>query len=83
MAIAAGGSAPRKSLRNRTEADLEGNGFVAVATNKGIVRFFSGGGMQRGPVWAVDGDIVAMVAGLDYVFVVHREGGTSLDGKFM
>ena len=37
--------------------------------------------MQVGPVWAVDGDVVAMVAGRDYVFLVHREGGTSIDGK--
>ncbi len=72
---------PRKSLRTRTDTDIEGNGYVAVATNKGIIRFFSGGGMQRGPVWAVDGDVVAMVAGRDYLFVVHREGGTSLDGR--
>ena len=37
--------------------------------------------MQRGPIWAVDGDIISMVGGRDYVFVVHREGSTSLDGN--
>ena len=62
------------------EADIEGNGYVVVATDKGLIRFFSGGGLQRGPIWAIDGDVVAMVAGRDYAFVVHREGGTSLDG---
>jgi chromosome transmission fidelity protein 4 len=61
---------------------VEGNGYVAVATNTGVVRFFSGGGMQRGPVWAVDGEVVAMIGGRDYVFVVHREGGTSIDGEY-
>lgn len=48
-----------------------------------MIRFFSGGGIQRGPVWAIDGDIVSMVAGRDYVFVVHREGGTSIDGEHL
>lgn len=69
-----------KSLRVPVEADIEGNGYVAIATDKGIVRFFSGGGIQFGPIWAVDGDIVAMVAARDYIFLVHREGGASLDG---
>lgn len=80
VALAAGGSTPKQSLRARTDAELEGSGFVALATTKGYIRFFSGGGMQCGPVWAIDGEVVAMTAGLDYAFVVHREGGTSLDG---
>ncbi|EJD03058.1 WD40 repeat-like protein [Fomitiporia mediterranea MF3/22] len=81
IAIAAGGTPPTRSLRVLQEADAEGNGYVVIATDRGVVRFFSGGGAQRGPVWAIDGDIIAMVAGRDYVFVVHREGGTSLDGN--
>ena len=71
---------PIKSLRTPVEADIEGNGYVAVASNKNEIRFFSGGGIQTGPIWAVDGDVVAMVAARDYIFVVHREGGASLDG---
>ena len=81
VALAVGGSPPKRSLRVRTEAEIEGTGFVAVATTQGYIRFFSGGGMQLGPIWAIDGDVVAMTAGLDFVFVVHREGGTSLDGE--
>lgn len=81
IAVAAGGIPPTRSLRVLQEADAEGNGYVVVATDRGVIRFFSGGGVQRGPIWAVDGDIVSMVAGRDYVFVVHREGGTSLDGE--
>ncbi|KAI5120641.1 hypothetical protein M0805_007978 [Coniferiporia weirii] len=81
LAVAAGGTPPTRSLRMLQEADIEGNGYVVLATDKGIIRFFTGGGIQRGPVWALDGDIVAMVAGRDYVFVVHREGGTSIDGN--
>ena len=70
-----------RSLRKLQDADAEGNGYAVVATNKGYIRFFSGGGAQRGPVWAIDGDVVSMVAGRDYVFVVHREGSASLDGN--
>lgn len=81
IALAAGGTPPTRSLRKLQDADAEGNGYVAIATNKGYVRFFSGGGAQRGPVWAIDGDVVSMVAGKDYIFVVHREGSASLDGK--
>ncbi|KAH8119330.1 WD40 repeat-like protein [Phellopilus nigrolimitatus] len=81
VAVAAGGTPPTRALRTLQEADVEGNGYVAIATDAGVVRFFSGGGLQRGPVWALDGDLIAMVAGRDYVFVVHREGGTSLDGN--
>ena len=81
IAVASGGIPPTRSLRALQEADAEGNGYVVVATDRGVIRFFSGGGVQRGPIWAVDGDIVSMVAGRDYVFVVHREGGTSLDGE--
>lgn len=81
IAAAAGGTPPTRSLRRLQEVDAEGNGYVVIATDKGTIRFFSGGGIQRGPVWAIDGDIVSMIAGRDYVFVVHREGGTSIDGR--
>lgn len=52
---------------------------MVVATSKGYVRFFSASGIQR-YLWRVD-EVVSMVAGREGVLVVHREGGTSLDGK--
>ncbi len=52
---------------------------VAVATTKGYIRFFSGSGLQR-YIWRMGEELVSMVAGKDSLFMVHREGGTSLDG---
>jgi chromosome transmission fidelity protein 4 len=53
---------------------------VIVATSKGYVRFFSASGIQR-YLWRVE-EVVSMVAGREGLLVVHREGGTSLDGMF-
>lgn len=54
-------------------------GAVVVATSKGMVRFFSSSGIQR-YVWRLGEEVVALAAGRDALLVVHREGGTSLDG---
>jgi len=54
-------------------------GSVVVATTKGYVRFLSSSGIQR-YLWRVGEEVVSMVAGKDAVMVIHREGGTSLDG---
>lgn len=81
VAIAAGGTPTRRSYKgkNAEEGENEGAGSVVVATNKGYIRFFTGSGMQR-YIWSLAEDVVGMVAGKEWVFVVHREGGTSLDG---
>lgn len=80
LAVAAGGVPPRRSMKYASDVrDMEGNGCAIVATSAGFVRFFSGAGLQR-YVWAIGGTVVSMVAGSEWVFVVHREGGTSLDG---
>lgn len=82
VSLAAGGNSPSTTLRRKSsDGDIEGNGNVIVATNKGYLRFFSGGGVQR-YVWNLGSDVVSMTAGREWVFVVHRDGGTSLDGKF-
>lgn len=87
VAIAAGGIPTRRSYKNggggigdETVVDTEGAGNVVVATSTGFLRFFAGSGIQR-YVWAMGGDVVSMVAGNEWVFVVHRQGGTSLDGE--
>ncbi|KAG8956545.1 hypothetical protein FRC04_000023 [Tulasnella sp. 424] len=76
VAVAAGGLPYSKDF---TSDDLGGDGYVALATSEQIIRFFSGGGVQK-YIWAAEGDVVSMVAGPEWVFVLHREGGTSLDG---
>lgn len=59
----------------------ESMGSVIVGTNKGLLRFFSSSGIQR-YVWRLGEDTVTMAASKEMVIVVHREGGTSLDGQF-
>lgn len=53
--------------------------MVVVATDKGYLRFFTGSGVQR-YIWRLGEEVVCMAAGEREVIVVHREGGTSLDG---
>ncbi|WWC59498.1 uncharacterized protein I303_102054 [Kwoniella dejecticola CBS 10117] len=69
IAVAAGGGPSAEG----------GLGSVIVATSNGYVRFFTASGLQR-YIWRLGEDVVAMAAGRDKVIVVHREGGTSLDG---
>ncbi|BEJ14934.1 hypothetical protein CspHIS471_0407010 [Cutaneotrichosporon sp. HIS471] len=57
----------------------QGLGTVVVATSKGLVRFFTASGVQR-YVWRLGEDVITLVAGRDALLVIHREGGTSLDG---
>ena len=58
----------------------EAMGSVVVATSKGFVRFLSSSGIQR-YIWRVGEDMVSMAAGKESVILIHREGGTSLDGQ--
>ena len=71
VCVAAGGSGSSK--------DDIATGSIIVATSRGYVRFLSSSGMQR-YMWRVGEDVVTMAASVDSVMIVHREGGTSLDG---
>lgn len=66
--IAVGGAATPQSL-----------GTVAIATSHGYIRFFSTSGVQR-YIWRMADDVVCMAAGRESIVIVHREGGTTLDG---
>ncbi|KZT43647.1 WD40 repeat-like protein [Sistotremastrum suecicum HHB10207 ss-3] len=77
VAVATCGTHQSKSTRDSRSPPTA---YGIVATNKGYLRFFTAGGIQK-YIWAVGDDIVSMVGGHECLLVVHRAGGTSLDGS--
>lgn len=70
----------REKEFRRGPKDAGGAGYAIVALNTGDVHFWLGTGIHL-YTWRLGGEVVCMDAGAEWVFVVHREGGTSLDGE--
>ncbi|WAQ92369.1 hypothetical protein PtA15_16A276 [Puccinia triticina] len=67
--VACGGCANEDGKIDRD--GLAGSGTVAVGTNLGYVRLFSGSGIQT-YVWNLGQQIVSLACSHEFIFVVHR-----------
>lgn len=63
----------------RGPKDAGGAGYAVVALSNGRIHIWLGTGIHMYTM-AVGGEVVAMSASAEWLFIIYREGGTSLDG---
>lgn len=68
----------KKGKKVKEEDDM---GMVVIATSDGDMTFMSGNKREK-IIMDLDGEFVAMVAGDEWVFYVHRPGATTIDGEY-
>jgi chromosome transmission fidelity protein 4 len=79
LGLAVGG-APLPSGKRAWARDIEGRGHVVIATSEHELTFMTGTGIERYSL-GLDGDFVSMIAGPEWVLVIHRDGATTIDGE--
>lgn len=72
VGLAAGGAKKSKGCE-------DDSGTLVIATSENDLTFLSGNKAEK-YVMGLDGEFVSMVAGEDWVFIVHRPGATTIDG---